>query len=326
MRYRQLGGLEWQVSEIGFGGWAVGGGWGTQTDQDSIAALHRSFDLGCNFVDTAQNYGNGHSERVIAQALRERGKSERIYVATKIAPQAGAWPPSPYDRIEDRFSATHVRERVERSLRDLGTDCLDLVQLHTWTRAWNKNPHAFETLRELRKEGKLRAIGVSTPEHDQNSVIDLMREKWVDTVQVVYNIFEQEPQAELFPAAQQSHVGVIVRVALDESALTGKLTADTRFADGDIRNRFFAGDRLARTVQRVEAIRQTVGDEEPSLATAALKFALKPAAVSVVIPGIRSVAQAEMNLAVGSAPPLGDALEERLRPHAWRRGFWYAGK
>jgi aryl-alcohol dehydrogenase-like predicted oxidoreductase len=326
MRYRQLGGLEWQVSEIGFGGWAVGGGWGTQTDQDSIAALHRAFDLGCNFVDTAQNYGNGHSERVIAQALRERGASERIYVATKIPPQAGAWPPSPYDRIEDRFSAAHVRERVERSLRDLGTDCLDLVQLHTWTRAWNKNPQAFETLRELRKEGKLRAIGVSTPEHDQNSVIDLMHEKWVDTVQVVYNIFEQEPQAELFPAAEQSHVGVIVRVAFDESALTGKLTAETRFAEGDIRNRFFAGDRLARTVQRVEAIRQTVGDEEPTLATAALKFALKPAAVSVVIPGIRSVAQAEMNLAVGASPPLGDALEERLRPHAWRRGFWYLGK
>jgi aryl-alcohol dehydrogenase-like predicted oxidoreductase len=326
MRYRRLGRLEWQVSEIGFGGWAVGGGWGTQTDQDSIAALHRAFDLGCNFVDTAQNYGNGHSERVIAKALRERGKSERIYVATKIPPQAGAWPPSPYDRIEDRFSAAHVRERVERSLRDLGTDCIDLVQLHTWTRAWNKNPQAFETLRELRKEGKLRAIGVSTPEHDQNSVIDLMREKWVDTVQVVYNIFEQEPQAELFPAAQQSEVGVIVRVALDESALTGKLTAETRFAEGDIRNRFFAGDRLARTVQRVEAIRQTVGDEEPSLAAAALKFALKPAAVSVVIPGIRSVAQAEMNLAVGSSPPLSEALEERLRPHAWRRGFWYLGK
>jgi aryl-alcohol dehydrogenase-like predicted oxidoreductase len=326
MQYRKLGSLDWNLSEIGFGGWAVGGGWGTQTDQESLAALHRAFDLGCNFVDTAQNYGNGHSERVIAQALRDRGKNERIYVATKIPPQPGPWPPSPYDRIEDRYSAAHLRERLERSLRDLATDCIDLVQLHTWTRAWNKNPLALETLRQFRQEGKLRAIGVSTPEQDQNSVIDLMRDHWVDTVQVVYNIFEQEPQAELFPAAEQSKVGVIVRVALDESALTGKLAADTRFAEGDIRNRFFAGDRLARTVQRVEEVRKTVGDEEPTLATAALKFALKPAAVSVVIPGIRSAAQAEMNLAIASQAPLSDALEQRLRPHQWRRGFWYTGK
>jgi len=326
MQYRKLGSLDWNVSAIGFGGWAVGGGWGTQTDQESLAALHRAFDLGCNFVDTAQNYGNGHSERVIAQALRDWGKNERIYVATKIPPQPGLWPPSPYDRIEDRYSAAHLRERLERSLRDLNTDCIDLVQLHTWTRAWNKNPLALETLRKFREEGKLRAIGVSTPEHDQNSVIDLMREHWVDTVQVVYNIFEQEPQAELFPAAAQSQIGVIVRVALDESALTGKLTGQTRFAEGDIRNRFFAGDRLARTVERVEEIRNTVGNDEPTLATAALKFALKPPAVSVVIPGIRSAAQAEMNLGIASQAPLSDALEQRLRPHQWRRGFWYTGK
>ena len=326
MKYRALGRLDWQVSEIGFGGWAVGGGWGAQTDAESLAALHRAFDLGCNFVDTAQNYGNGHSERVIARALRERGKSHRIYVTTKIPPQPGAWPPSPYDRVEDRYSAGHIRERVERSLRDLGTECIDLVQLHTWTRAWNENPQAFETLRQLRQEGKLLAIGVSTPEHDQNAVIDLVRQGWVDSVQVVYNIFEQEPQAELFPAALHGQVGIIVRVALDESALTGKLTADTRFADGDIRNRFFAGDRLERTVQRVEAVRTAVGSDEPSLATAALKFALKPAAVSVVIPGIRSTAQASMNLAVSDQPPMSDALEERLRAHQWRRGYWYLGK
>ncbi len=326
MKYRSLGTLGWKVSEVGFGGWAVGGGWGTQTDDDSIAALRRAFDLGCNFVDTAQNYGNGHSERVIARALREHGGAERIYVATKIPPLPGAWPPSPYDRIEERYTEAHLRERLERSLRDLGTECIDLVQLHTWTRAWNRAPHALETLRKFRKEGKLLAIGVSTPEHDQNSVIELMRAGWVDTVQVVYNIFEQEPQAELLPAAREAGVGVIVRVALDESALTGKLRADTRFADGDIRNRFFAGDRLVRTVQRVEEIRKAVGDEEPNLATAALKFALKPAAVSTVIPGTRSVAQAEMNLAISDQAPLGDALEQRLRGHLWRRGFWYQGK
>jgi aryl-alcohol dehydrogenase-like predicted oxidoreductase len=326
MKYRTFGRLGWKVSEIGFGAWAVGGGWGSQSDDDSVAALHRAFDLGCNFVDTAQGYGNGHSERVIARALKERRGGDRIYVATKIPPSPGAWPPSPYDKIEERFTKEYLRERLERSLRDLQTDCLDLVQLHTWTRAWNAAPEALETLREFQHEGKLLGIGVSTPEHDQNALIDLMKDGWVDAVQVVYNVFEQEPQAEFFPVAAATNTGVVVRVAFDESALTGKLEADTVFAEGDVRNRFFAGDRLARTVTRVEAIREAVGTDEPNLATAALKFALKPQAVSTVIPGIRSIAQAEMNMAVSDQAPLGDALEERLRDHQWRRGFWYSGK
>ena len=134
------------------------------------------------------------------------------------------------------------------------------MQLHTWTRAWNRDPVPLEHLRKFQKEGKLRAIGISTPEHDQNSLIDLMRNGWLDSVQVIYNIFEQEPQAEFFPAAKENNVGVIVRVAFDESSLTGKLKADTKFADGDFRNNYFAGDRLARTVGRVEKIRQTIGN------------------------------------------------------------------
>jgi aryl-alcohol dehydrogenase-like predicted oxidoreductase len=326
MKYRTFGRLGWKVSEVGFGAWAVGGGWGSQSDDDSVAALHRAFDLGCNFVDTAQGYGNGHSERVIARALKARRSGDRIYVATKIPPSPGTWPPSPYDRIEERFSKSYLRERLERSLRDLQTDCLDLVQLHTWTRAWNAAPEALEMLREFKREGKLLGIGVSTPEQDQNALIDLMKNGWVDAVQVVYNVFEQEPQAEFFPVAATTNTGVVVRVAFDESALTGKLKVDTVFAEGDVRNRFFAGDRLGRTVTRVEAIREAVGADEPNLATAALKFALKPKAVSTVIPGIRSIAQAEMNMAVSDQPPLGDALEERLRAHQWRRGFWYSGK
>ena len=326
MKTRALGRLGWKVSEIGFGAWAVGGGFGQQTDDESVAALHRAFDLGCNFVDTAQNYGNGHSERVVARAVREWSGGSRIYVATKIGPQPGAWPPSPYDRAEERFSADYLRQRLERSLRDLGTDCIDLLQLHTWTRAWNKEPVPFETLRRFQKEGKIRGIGVSTPEHDQNAVIQLMRDGWVDTVQAIYNIFEQEAHAELFPTARECDVGIIVRVAFDESALTGKLSAETRFAEGDIRNRYFAGDRLARTVQRVEEVRRVVGRLEPDLATTALKFAMKPPAVSTVIPGMRSPQQAEMNLCVSGKPPLSDALEQQLRAHNWRRGYWYSGK
>jgi aryl-alcohol dehydrogenase-like predicted oxidoreductase len=249
-----------------------------------------------------------------------------VYVATKIPPAPGAWPPSPYDGAEERFSEKYLRERLERSLRDLQTDSIDVLQLHTWTRAWNRNPTPLEHLRKFQKEGKLRGIGISTPEHDQNSLIDLMKGGWLDSVQVIYNIFEQEPAAEFLPVAEENKVGVIVRVAFDESALTGKLTKETKFGEGDFRRNYFAGDRLDRTVARVEKVKQTVGSEESTLATAALKFALKPSAVSTVIPGIRNVQQAEMNIAVSDAKPMSDDLEKRLREHNWRRAFWYAGK
>lgn len=326
MQYRTFGRTGWTVSEIGFGAWAIGGGWGPQDDQDSIAALHRALDLGCNFIDTAQGYGDGRSERVIAEALKSRA-GERVYVATKIPPASpGDWPPSPYDRADERYSKPYLRQRLERSLRDLQTDCIDLVQLHTWTRAWNRDPAPLETLRQFQKEGKLRAIGISTPEYDQNSLIDLMRGGWLDAVQVIYNIFEQEPAAEFFPAARENNIGVIVRVAFDESALTGKLTPQTTWSEGDFRNRYFAGDRLERTVKRVEKIREAVGSQEPDLATAALKFALKPEAVSTVIPGIRNVRQAEANCGVSDAQPISDALEQQLRGHRWNRAFWYGGK
>jgi aryl-alcohol dehydrogenase-like predicted oxidoreductase len=162
MKYRTFGRLGWKVSDIGFGAWAIGGSWGPQSDNDSVAALNRALDLGCNFIDTAQGYGDGKSERIIAEVLKSR-KGEKVYVATKIPPAPGAWPPSPYDRAEDRFSEKYLRERLERSLRDLQTDSIDVLQLHTWTRAWNRNPTPLEHLRKFQKEGKLRGIGISTP-------------------------------------------------------------------------------------------------------------------------------------------------------------------
>ena len=233
-----------------------------KTTTNPIRALHRALDLGCNFIDTAQGYGNGHSEQIIGRVLKER-KGERIYVATKIPPQPGNWPPSPYDKIADRFPETYLREQIEISLRHLQTDCLDLLQLHTWTRAWNRNPSALEILRVLQKEGKLRGIGISTPEQDQNSLVELMRGGWLDAVQVIYNIFEQEPAAEFLPVAIEHRVGVIVRVAFDEGSLTGKFTAQTKFSEGEFRNNYFAGDRLARTVKRVEKIKAAIGSAEP---------------------------------------------------------------
>ena len=324
MRYRTLGQTGLEVSEIGFGAWAIGGSWGPQNEQDSLAALHRAIDLGVNFIDTAAGYGNGKSERLIAQVLKQR--SERVYVATKTPPLPGAWPPSPYDDVDARYPERYLRENVEERLRNLQTDCIDLLQLHTWTRAWNKNPRPFEILRKLQAEGKVRSIGVSTPEQDQNSVIDLMRQGFVDAVQVIYNIFEQEPAAEFLPVAQESNVGILVRVVFDEGVLTGKYTAETHFAEDDFRNNYFAGDRLARAVARVDKIKADIAPYGLSMPQAALQFALAHPAVSTVIPGIRNIYQAEANTAAANAAPLPKELLQKLHGHAWMRGFWYGGK
>ena len=191
MNTRNFGKHGSAVSEIGFGAWAIGGSWGAQNDTDSLDALRRALDLGCTFIDTAAGYGNGRSEKLISQVLKERkaaGITESVFVATKTPPDAGIWPPSPYCKADERYSEAYLRANIAERLAHLGTDRLDLLQLHTWTRAWNRNPTPFKILRRLQSEGKIGLIGVSTPEQDQNSVIDLMRGGWVDAVQVIYNL------------------------------------------------------------------------------------------------------------------------------------------
>ncbi len=329
MKYRPFGKHGQQVSEIGFGAWAIGGSWGDQKDADSLAALNRALDLGCTFIDTAAGYGNGRSERLIGEVLRARkalGKQESIFVATKTHPLEGNWPPSPYDIASERYPEKYLRESVETRLKNLGVNKLDLLQLHTWTRAWNQDPIPFKILRQLQREGLIGLIGVSTPEQDQNSVIDLMRGGWIDSVQVIYNLFEQEPAAQLLDVAKENGVGVIVRVAFDEGALTGKFTHATVFPKDDFRANYFAGDRLPRTLARVAEIQKDLGGSGYTLPQAALKFVLSHPAVSTVIPGIRNVSQAEANCGVSDLPNMAPRLVERLHRHNWLRGVWYSGK
>lgn len=329
MQYRPFGKHGFNCSEIGFGAWAIGGGWGTQADADSVAALNRALDLGCNFIDTAAGYGNGRSERIIRDVLRERaraGKKEKILVATKTPPSAGMWPPSPYCKAEDRYSESYLRDDLAERMTNLGTDRIDLLQLHTWTRAWNRNPTPFKVLRQLQQEGRIGLIGISTPEQDQNSVIDLMRGGWVDAVQVIYNLFEQEPAAELLDVARECGVGIIVRVVFDEGALTGKFGAATKFAPDDFRARYFEGDRLPRVIARAREIQKDIAGSGFTLPQAAIKWVLAHPAVSTVIPGIRNVAQAEANCGASDLPAMSSPLVEKLRRHNWRRGVWYSGK
>jgi len=329
MHHRPFGRHGFTCSEIGFGAWAIGGSWGTQGDADSLAALHQALDLGCNFIDTAAGYGDGRSEKLIAQVLRDRqaaGKSGRVFVATKTPPTDGIWPPSPYCRAEERYPENYLRANIATRLAHLGTSKLDLLQLHTWTRAWNRNPTPFKVLRQLQKEGLVGLVGISTPEQDQNSVIDLMRGGWVDSVQVIYNLFEQEPAAELLDVAREHGVAVIVRVAFDEGALTGKFTAGTTFAPDDFRAGYFAGDRLARAIAHADEIKRDLEGTGYTLPQAALKWVLAHPAVSTVIPGIRNVSQAAANCGVSDLPAMPAPLVEKLRRHNWRRGVWYGGK
>ena len=324
MNYRLLGKTGYKVSEIGFGAWAIGGSaWGTQDDNDSVRALHEAIDRGVTFIDTAAGYGNGHSERIIGKVLKER--SEDIKVATKSPLQfPGKWPPSPYDAWEDRYGEDFLRKNVEERLRNLNVECLDLLQLHTWSRTWNRDPGPFKVLRKLQAEGKIARIGVSTPEQDQNAVIDLMRNGWVDTVQVIYNIFEQEPAAELLPVALEHNVGIIVRVAMEEGALTGKFTTETVFPEGDFRRHYFGGDRLGRVVARVEKLRDDFAGCDCSLADLALRFALQHPAVSTVIAGMRNSRQVELNTAVSDMEALPEEWMTKLRQHAWLKQFWHS--
>jgi len=324
MKYRKFGNTGLEISEIGFGAWAIGGSWGEQRESDSLEALGTALDRGVNFIDTAAGYGNGKSERIIGEFLKSR--SETVYVCTKTPPAPGKWPPSPYCRIEDRYSEKYLRDNVEERLRNLQSESLDVLLLHTWTRAWNDQPTALKILQKMKSEGLIKQVGISTPEHDQNCVIQLMRDGMVDVLQVIYNIFEQEPAAQLFPVALETGTGIIVRVAFDEGVLTGKYTGKESFGPDDFRSNYFAGDRLERGVKRTENIKEEFLESGYSMPELALKFALHPAAVSTVIPGIRNQQQALQNTAVSELPDLTEDQLHKLREHSWNRAFWYAGK
>jgi len=250
-----------------------------------------------------------------------------VCVLTKIPPMPGAWPASPYDAAEQRYSKTYLKERVERSLRDLRAEVLDVVLLHLWSRAWNKDPSPLHTLKALQKEGKLLSFGISNSEFDENAVIDSIRAGLIDVVETVYNIFDQNPALELLSAAQGHAVGIVARSPLDEGALTGKMNADTTFPEGDMRRTYFRADRMKKTVERIEALQKDIenvsGGKEKDLASVALRFVLRSPAVSVTIPGMRSVVQVEKNAAVSDAPPLSDALYDALKKHFWYRNFFF---
>jgi aryl-alcohol dehydrogenase-like predicted oxidoreductase len=320
MEYRQLGRTGLTVSEIGYGAWGIGGSmWLGAREDESVAALHRAIELGVTFVDTARGYGE--SERIVGRVLRDHPD---VLVATKVPPKNFVWPaPSGLDPAET-FPGDHIRQSLETSLAASGLEAFDVLQFHVWSDDWVGRGDWLETIADLRQEGKIRFFGVSINDYQPENALELVRSGAVDTVQVIYNAWHQQPEEQLLPACAEHGVGVIVRVALDEGGLTGRVTAGSTFPDGDFRNSYFGGDRAAQVEQHVDALVTDLGISTDELPDLALRYVLDQPAVSTVIAGMRTVRNVERNAATSDGRRLTEQQREVVRRHRWERNFYQA--
>jgi aryl-alcohol dehydrogenase-like predicted oxidoreductase len=324
MRYRKLGTAGFEVSEIGYGGWCIGGDWWKgSSDQDALDSMNLAIDLGVTYIDTAIGYGEGHSERLIGQVLS--GRSEEVHVGTKIRPQNFNFTPGPGDAVEEAFPSDWIVECTEQSLRNLGVERLDLQMLHVWLDEWADRDEWKETVERLKQQGKIRAFGLSLvfPLTDAHIPSRGIETGLVDACQVVHNIYQQEAEDRLFPLVERANVGVIARCPLDEGALSGKLTPETCFPEGDWRNDYFQGDRLQECCERAGQLDWLVEEgETASLPEAALRYTLSHRAVSTVIVGMRKLRHVRSNVAASDNGPLSEGALKRLKEHAWHHNFW----
>jgi aryl-alcohol dehydrogenase-like predicted oxidoreductase len=321
MNYRKLGKTGFEISEIGYGAWGIGGSiWIGAKDDESQKALHRAIDLGLNFIDTALAYGDGHSEVLVGQVVRQR--SERIYVASKVPPKNLLWPARPGIPLSQTFPYDYVTRCVDRSLKNLKFDAIDLMQFHVWNPDWNESDDWKRAVEDLKRAGKVRHFGISINDYQPDSVLGTLRLGLIDAVQVIYNIFDPRAQDNLFPLCRELNIGVIARVPLDEGGLTGKIKPGVTFPDGDFRTRYFKDDRPQQVLDHVSKIEQAVGEQYLPIAELALRFCLSAPEVSTVIPGMRSVRNAELNMAVSGKGTLPADVLAKLSEHRWLRDFY----
>lgn len=322
MRFRTLGKTGIEISEVGYGAWGIGQKqWLGGTDDESLNALRHAFDLGLNFIDTALAYGDGHSERLVSQVVASA--PHRVYIATKIPPKNRIWPAQPGVGIEDVYPYDYAIASTEESLRNLKTDTIDLQQFHVWNPEWLDNDDWKRAIEDLKKAGKVRAMGISINDHQPDSALGIINTGLIDSVQVIYNVFDQSPEKNLFPLCQQKQIGVLARVPLDEGSLTGSITESTVFEEGDFRAWYFRKDRKTQVVQHVTALQNDLkGIDDRPLAEVALSFCLAHPAVTTVIPGMRRVKTVDSSLGVSEQAPLKAAAMEVLRRHAWDKNFY----
>jgi aryl-alcohol dehydrogenase-like predicted oxidoreductase len=317
MKYRTLGRTGIEISEIGYGAWGIGGiQWTGGDDKEAINALNLAIDQGLNFIDTALAYGEGHSERLVGEVVRSR--KEQIYIATKIPPKNGQWPARAVP-LEDVFTYDYIIECTEQSLRNLGVDTIDIQQLHVWHDNWAGESQWVDALMKLREQSKIRFFGLSINDYQPWNAMIALRQGHIDTVQVIYNIFEQAPQNQLFPLCQELNIGVIARVPFDEGGLTGAIKPDTIFPETDFRTWFFRGDRKQKVYNRVERLKLLLGAEAENLAELALRFTLSHDAVSTVIPGMRTIKHVTNNISYSDGRKLTPGMLWRLKQFEWDR-------
>jgi aryl-alcohol dehydrogenase-like predicted oxidoreductase len=316
MKYRTLGRTGWQISEIGFGMWGMAG-WTGSHDDESLASLQLAVDLGCNFFDTAWGYGNGKSEHLLGQIVRAN-KDKKLYTATKIPPKNFKWPARREYTLDDCFPPDHIEEYVEKSLKNTGFSSFDIMQFHTWEDLWLDDERGINKMLDLKAQGLFHAIGISLNRWEPWNGIRAVRSGLVDSVQVIYNIFDQNPKDELFPACHEMNTGVIARVPFDEGSLTGTLTKESKWPFGDWRNSYFVPENLIPSVERANAIKPLV-PEGMTMAEMSLKFILGEPAVNTIIPGMRKPGHVKSNLSTSDTKPLDPELMKELEKHRWDR-------
>jgi aryl-alcohol dehydrogenase-like predicted oxidoreductase len=321
MRYRTLGKTGYQISEIGYGAWGISGAqWIGADDNRSLDALRRAIELGLNFIDTALAYGDGHSEQLVGQVVRDA--PGKVFVSTKVPPKNLLWPARTGIPISEVFPYDYIIKSTETSLRNLNMESVDLQQLHVWNPEWLDTDDWKRGFEELKRSGKARAVGISINDHAPDSALEAVRTGLIDSVQVIYNIFDQSPDENLLPLCQELNVGVLARVPLDEGGLTGTITPDTDFPEADWRHLYFAGDRKRQVHERVQALEADLKDTPGTLPEKALRYCLSHPAVTTVIPGMRRISTVESSLSVSALGPLDAATLTTLKSHRWPRNFY----
>jgi aryl-alcohol dehydrogenase-like predicted oxidoreductase len=316
MKYRKLGRTGFEVSDIAHGLWGMSG-WSGSEDEESLQALQLALDLGCNFFDTAWAYGEGKSDGLLGEILA-KNPGKRLYAASKIPPMNAQWPAKAEYKYRDVFPREHVFRYANKIREKLGTGSIDLLQFHVWDDSWAQESEFRETVEKLKRDGVVRFFGLSLNRWQPENGIAALHTGLVDTVQVIYNIFDQAPEDKLFPVCRELNIGVIARVPLDEGSLGGKMTAETKFPANDWRAKYFGPTNLAKTVARVDELKKLL-PPGMTLPEMALRFILSNPDVSTTIIGMRKLQHVKENLAFSDAAPLDTGLLQELKAHRWDR-------
>lgn len=316
MKYRRFGKTNWQISEVGYGMWGLAG-WTGSDDNEVQKSLELSVELGCNFFDTAWGYGEGLSEQILGSLLKKHA-DKQLYAATKIPPKNFIWPSKSHFELKDCFPAQHIIEYTEKSLKNLGVEQIDLQQFHVWEDAWADNDDWKEAVQKLTQEGKVKHWGISVNRWEPNNCLRSLETNLFSSVQVIYNIFDQNPEDQLFPLCQKLDIGIIARVPLDEGSLTGLLDYYTTFPADDWRSTYFVPENLTSSVDHANALKPLV-PVNMDMPEMALRFILSNPDVGTIIPGMRKLKHVKSNIGTSDGQGLAPSLLEELKNHRWER-------